>query len=98
VDEIRFGWTPAKAAINRRKHRVTFEEAQTAFADDEALVVEDPDHSTDEDRFWLLGVSNQLRLLVVVHCYRDDGNQIWLISARRATPTERAQYGARWTR
>lgn len=98
MDEIRFDWSAAKAALNRRKHGVAFEEAQTVFADDEALLLEDPLHSDAEQRFLLLGMSNRLRLLLVVHCYRDAGNVIRLISARRATPTERAQYGARWHR
>ncbi len=98
VHDIRFEWSAAKSAVNRRTHGITFEEAQTVFADDEALLLEDPVHAGDEDRFLLLGMSDQLRVLLVVHCLRDGGNVIRLISARRATPTERAQYGARWHR
>ena len=96
MEEIRFEWTAAKAAQNRRKHRVRFDEAQTVFADEDALLLEDPLHSDGEDRFHMLGLSAQLRVLLVVHCYREAGGVVRLISARRATPTERAQYGARW--
>lgn len=94
MDPIRFEWDPAKAAANLRKHGVSFAEAETAFYDDYARVLADPDHSTDEeDRFLLLGVSSALRVLVVVHCLREAGSVIRLISARRATRVERAQYG-----
>lgn len=96
--ELRFEWSIAKALENRRKHGLSFEEAQTVFADDDAILLADPDHSIVEDRFYLLGVSSQLRILVVVHCYRAEDAVIRLISARRATPTERAQYDARWIR
>ena len=92
--ELRFGWDPAKARVNFRKHGVSFEEAQTAFADDRAVLVPDPVHSGTEERFYLLGLSAQLRLLVVVHCYRADDEVIRLISARKADSSERAQYGA----
>ena len=97
MDELRFEWDAAKARQNLRKHGVAFEEAQTAFADVDAIVVEDPSHSSEEERFYLLGLSARLRLLVVVHCYRTDDGVIRLISAWKATPSERAQYGARWT-
>lgn len=81
-----------KATINLRKHGVTFEEAQTAFLDDNALIVDDSEHSAVESRFVLLGVSASLRLLVVVHAYRSDRDTIRLISARRATRSERTTY------
>lgn len=96
MDDIRFEWDAVKARQNLRKHGVTFDEAKTAFADEDAIVVEDPDHSATEERFYLLGVSAQLRLLVVVHCYRAEDSVIRLMSAWKATPSERAQYGARW--
>jgi hypothetical protein len=95
VAELRFEWDLAKARVNLRKHGVSFEEAQTAFADDRALVVPDAVHSGTEERFYLLGLSSRLRLLVVVHCYRTENAVIRLISARKADPSERAQYGAR---
>lgn len=96
VDDLRFDWDPAKARQNVRKHGVAFDEAQTAFADEDAILVEDPEHSSLEERFYLLGLSARLRLLVVIHCYRADDALIRLISARKATPSERVQYGARW--
>jgi hypothetical protein len=65
--ELRFGWDPRKAAANLRKHNVSFDEAQTAFLDEEALVIEDPDHSDSEDRFILLGMSGGLQILFVCH-------------------------------
>ena len=94
MDPIRFEWDSAKAAANLRKHGVSFEEAETAFYDDYAKVLPDPDHSmAAEDRFLLLGLSSALRVLIVVHCLREAGAVIRLVSARRATRTERAQYG-----
>lgn len=95
VDELRFEWSERKAAINRRKHGVSFEEARTVFFDDHALLLEDPLHSGEEPRFRLLGLSDSLRVLVVVHTYREATATIRLISARRATPHERLQYAAR---
>lgn len=94
---LRFEWDPRKAAANRRKHGVSFTEAESVFADEHALLLADPDHSEAEDRFLLLGLSGALRVLVVVHCYRPDDAVIRLISARRADPQERRQYEARWT-
>lgn len=93
---LHFDWDAAKARENLRKHGISFEEAQTVFSDDHAVLVEDPDHSAEEDRFILLGLSAKLRVLVVVHALREQGEVIRLISARRATRTERAQYSARW--
>ena len=92
----RFDWDAAKARENVRKHGILFEEAQTVFSDDQAVLLDDPDHSADEERFVLLGLSAKLRVLVVVHALREQGDLIRLISARRATRTERAQYSARW--
>ena len=88
----RFTWDPRKAAQNLSKHRVSFVEAQTAFADDDALLIADPDHSADEDRYILLGLSAALRVLVVVHCEREDGDVIRIISARKATKSEQRAY------
>lgn len=93
---MRFEWDPAKARENARKHGIAFEEAETVFSDDQAILLPDPDHSTDEDHFVLLGMSANLRILVVVHCYRETDEVTRLISARKATRSERAQYGARW--
>ena len=93
---MRFDWDDAKAHENLRKHGVSFEEARTAFSDDQAILLPDPDHSVEEDRFVLIGLSSTLRVLTVVHGYRESDRVIRLISARRATRSERAQYGARW--
>jgi uncharacterized DUF497 family protein len=98
MDDVRFEWDPAKSATNLRKHGVLFEEAQTAFVDDYALVVDDPEHSADEARFILLGLSASLRMLVVVHVLRTDRGAIRLISARQATRSERATYFERLRR
>ena len=92
MDDLRFAWDPRKAAANLRKHGVSFLEAQTVFADDQALLIDDPEHSTTEERFVLLGMSLGQRLLVVVHGYRAADGLIRLISARKATRPERAQY------
>lgn len=91
-----FEWDPRKEAANRRKHGVPFSEAETAFSDSNALLLADPDHSTAEDRFILLGLSSALRLIVVCHTYREGDAVIRLIWAREATRAERAHYGRRW--
>jgi uncharacterized DUF497 family protein len=91
VRELRFEWDERKAVTNRRKHGVSFEEARTVFLDENALQIPDPDHSEEEDRFVMLGISNHLRVLVVCHCYRDD-EAIRIISARKADRGERRQY------
>ena len=96
VPDLRFEWDRAKNSENKRKHRIAFEEAQTVFYDDRALIIEDPDEAHGEDRFLLLGLSAALRVLVVCHCYRDDDGVIRIISARRAVRSERAEYERRW--
>ena len=85
---LRFEWDPRKAAANFRKHGVSFEDAESVFADERARLIDDPDHSVDEERFLLLGLSSSLRLLVVAHCYREAGGIIRIISARKATREE----------
>jgi len=96
--ELRFEWDPRKAALNLRKHGVGFSEAETAFADEAALLLDDPDHSTAEDRFILLGTSARGRLLVVVHTYRAAEAVVRIISARKADRLERRGYQERDTR
>ena len=88
---MRFEWDPAKAAANARKHKVSFEIAKTVFYDDFAVQFFDEEHSSDEDRFLLLGMSSDARLLLVCHYEREDGDVIRIISARKATENE-AQY------
>ncbi len=95
MSDLRFVWDPRKAKDNAKKHGVSFDEAQTVFLDDSALLLADPDHSEDEDRFLLLGVSARLRLLVVCHCYRESNSEIRLITARKADRKERGQYKER---
>ena len=89
---IQFEWDLKKAQLNLQKHKVSFEDAQSVFADEYALLIDDPDHSEEEDRFVLLGLSQSLRLLVVVHCYRTEGRTIRIISARRADANEQSHY------
>ena len=81
----------AKAASNRRKHGVSFEEAESAFADERGRLITDPDRWDEEDRFVLMGMSALLNVLIVCHCYRH-GDTIRIISARRANRSERKQY------
>jgi uncharacterized DUF497 family protein len=92
MSSIRFEWDEIKAELNLRKHRVSFEDAKSVFSDEHALLIDDPDHSEQEDRFVLLGMSQSLRLLVVVHCYRAEGRLIRIISARKADAQERSIY------
>ena len=90
--EIHFEWDPRKSRANKQKHRVSFEEAQTVFFDENAIRFFDPDHSEDEDRFIMLGMSFLLRVLVVVHCYRAEDAVIRIISARKADRREESEY------
>lgn len=92
MSELHFEWDPRKAAVNRRKHGVSFEEAKSVFLDERAKLIDDPDHSEEENRFVLLGLSSALRILVVCHCYRSDDGAIRIISARKATARERKSY------
>jgi len=89
---IKFDWDPAKAASNLRKHGVSFEEAQSVFYDELAVQFYDDSHSTDEDRFLMLGMSSGAHLLLVCHCERDGGGVIRIISARKATKQESTFY------
>ncbi len=90
--ELEFVWDETKAGSNAKKHGVSFDEAQSAFSDERARIIDDPDHSDDEDRFILLGMSAKPRLLVVVYAYRDREARIRIISARKAAPQERTLY------
>jgi uncharacterized DUF497 family protein len=87
-----FEWDDHKNASNKRKHGVSFEEAQTVFFDEKAIEFDDPDHSIQEERFILLGLSQSLKVLVVCHCYRRDESKIRIISARKATIKEQGVY------
>ncbi|TAN37429.1 MAG: BrnT family toxin [Verrucomicrobia bacterium] len=92
MNELRFEWDATKNRTNRRKHAVSFEEAQTVFLDENALRFYDPDHSVDEDRFLMLGISFRLRVLIVCHCHRASDTSIRIISARKADKQEEATY------
>lgn len=98
MQDLRFEWDRRKNSQNKRKHGVSFEEAETAFLDDRALLLDDPEHSGREERLALLGMSAALRMLVVCHCYRASAQVIRLISARKATATEQESYSQRWAR
>jgi uncharacterized DUF497 family protein len=91
MTDLVFEWNRQKEAVNAAKHGVTFSEAQSAFTDEFARLILDPEHSEDEDRFILLGMSFRSRLLVVCHCVRA-AERIRVISARKATRQERTTY------
>jgi uncharacterized protein len=92
MGELRFIWDERKNRMNRQKHGVSFEEAQTAFFDERAKVYFDPDHSQAEGRFILLGFSFRLRLLVVCHCCREVETVVRIVSARKANSREETAY------
>ena len=92
MNSIHFEWDDNKNKFNKRKHKISFEEAQTVFYDTEALIIDDPEHSVQEDRFIILGLSKKANLLVVCHCYRESDSVIRIISARKATTTEKNYY------
>jgi len=89
---VRFEWDQKKAETNLRKHRVSFEEAITVFYDENGFLINDPDHSDEEERFILMGFSDRFRIIVVSHCYKRNDQVIRIISARKATRPEQKQY------
>ena len=89
---ISFEWDDNKAAINEAKHHITFSEASTVFADENAILFDDPNHSQEEERFMMLGLSDHAKMLIVCHCYRGMDDVIRIISARKATKNETTQY------
>ena len=89
---LTFEWGSDKERMNREKHGVSFEEASSVFIDEHATQFYDEAHSTHEDRFLMLGISEKLRILVVVHCERQEGEIIRIISARKATSRESEYY------
>ena len=92
MNSLKFEWEPRKASANLKKHGISFEEAKSVFYDESARLISDPDHSDDEERFILLGVSHSLRLILVCHCYRSKRNIIRIISAPKANPQESKVY------
>ena len=89
---LRFDWDKNKESINIEKHKISFSEAALVFYDDEAIVITDPDHSDDEERFIILGMNNKAEILVVVYCLRNNESVIRIISARKATNNEYITY------
>ena len=92
MDEITFEWDSKKDKTNKSKHGVSFAEARTVFYDENAIQYFDPDHSDEEDRFILLGISFKLKVLVVCHCFRESESVIRIISARKADKKEEYEY------
>lgn len=92
MNSLKFEWNLAKASSNIKKHGISFEEARTVFDDDFARLLHDPDHSEGEERFILLGMSYTLKILTVIHCYRDEEGIIRIILARPSTKNEERQY------
>jgi uncharacterized protein len=92
MSELAFDWDRKKDTANVKKHGVSFEEARTVFYDENAIQFFDPDHSDDEDRFILLGLSLKPRVLVVCHCFRKSETVVRLISARKADQEEEQEY------
>lgn len=89
---IDFSWDENKNRSNKKKHGIDFHEASSSFYDDNARLIIDPDHSREEERFILLGMSFKAKILTVVHCYRENENLIRIISARKATKVEVKTY------
>jgi len=89
---VKFEWDPEKNKSNNKKHRIDFREAETVFEDDRAIEIYDDEHSQDEERFIIIGVSTKERELMVCHCYRNDGEVIRIFSARKATAREKDMY------
>lgn len=92
MESFKFTWDPSKNKLNKTAHGISFEEAVTAFYDPHGLLIHDPEHSEQEDRFILLGLSRKAKLLVVCHCYREADEVVRLISARKADRDEEIQY------
>ena len=92
---IRFDWDERKNRANRKKHGISFEEAQGVFFDEDAIIYDDPDHSEDEARFLIIGRSAKLRVLFICHCFQPEDSVIRIISARKATSKERFFYNRR---
>lgn len=93
MNEIIFVWDENKNQKNIKDHKISFEEAKTVFYDPHARIIYDPDHSKDEDRFIILGLSRLLNLLIVCHCYKEEDGTIRIFSARRAAKNEAKDYG-----
>lgn len=87
-----FDWDTNKDKINQEKHGISFDEASSVFFDERALLFDDPEHSNDEERFLLIGMSESANICIVCHCYRESDTVIRIISARKATKKEVDRY------
>lgn len=96
LDRLGFEWDDKKAAQNLKKHGVSFKEAQTVFYDEAALDADDPDHSEEEDRCLMFGISSHARPLVVVYSLRNESRTIRIISARKLTKEEKSKFRKRY--
>lgn len=92
MSSFSFSWDDRENVTNQKKHRVSFEEAQSVFFDENAIEYYDPDHSESEDRFLMLGLSYRACILVVSHTLRENEKEIRIISARKATKKEQKAY------
>lgn len=92
MDTLLFEWDPNKNEINKKKHGISFDTATEVFYDELAIVFDDPEHSVEEDRFLIIGMTRSEQICIVSHCYRDGENRIRIISARRATKAEQRTY------
>lgn len=92
MDTINFEWDENKNHINQCKHGISFDEAKTVFYDEYAILFDDPEHSADEDRFLIIGMTRRERVCIVSHCYRGQEGRIRIISARKATAVEKKVY------
>ena len=92
MNDLKFEWDTNKNHTNQAKHKISFEEAKTVFYDTSAIIIDDPDHSEEEERFIIIGLSRAVNLLVVCHCCREEESGVRIISARKATKTETKQY------
>ncbi len=97
TSDLLFEWDENKNRTNKQKHGVSFEEAESVFADEQSIRYDDPDHSEDEARFLMLGMSRQLNVLVVCHCFRRADEVIRIVSARRANRREADTYWSSWS-
>lgn len=96
MDILNFEWDENKNTENKRKHGLSFETAKEVFYDNNAVLFDDPDHSNDEERFLIIGMTLSLKICIVSHCYRDNENIIRIISAREATKNEKKIYQESW--
>lgn len=92
MENIRFEWDENKNQLNKVKHGIDFNEAATVFFDENAIMFDDPEHSMEEERFLILGITKHENLCIVSHCYRGKDNIIRIISARKATKNETKTY------